>query len=145
MNSLKCYKAFPNLKPWRSAERFCLHGGGSLAEPKSTSIVFSVLEAINLQSSPGKYWIGGKRSESNNNFVWASDDSTVGDAHWAEGFPELGSGCISQTAPDGYMRNYYCGQLNYFICELNENTVFNTPVEGTHNIFNNVFNILHKQ
>ena len=57
--SLKCYKAFTKLKMWNYASRFCENGGGLLAQPKSNISRNIVLEAIHLQESQEKYWIGG--------------------------------------------------------------------------------------
>ena len=89
----KCYKAITELKSWTSALRYCELSGGRLAEPKTTSMVHTVLEAINLQSTPGKYWLGGKEKKQGNKFKWVRANSAVNDDNWADGFPLTGFLC----------------------------------------------------
>ena len=53
------------MKPWKFAKSFCENGGGILAQPKSTSNIQTVLEAINLQAgsqAARKFWLGGQQS-----------------------------------------------------------------------------------
>ena len=59
-----------------------------MAQPKTDSSMHNVLEAINLLSVTGMYWVGGEQS--GNDWVWGDDDSTVGNSHWAPGYPKLG-------------------------------------------------------
>ena len=61
--SSSCLKAFNQEKPWKFAKSFCENGGGILAQPKSTSTIQTVLEAINLQAVGGVFWVGGKERE----------------------------------------------------------------------------------
>ena len=87
----KCYKAFATPRPWRLASRFCQNGGARLVEPKVDSSIQLVLEAIDVQATSGKYWIGGK-SEDGATFTWTGDNSIVNNDNdnWAFGFPISG-------------------------------------------------------
>ena len=35
-----------------------------------------------------------------------------------------GPSCIHTTAPDGYFRHENCNELNYFICEISDGSIF---------------------
>ena len=83
----RCYKAFNQTKPWAYASRFCEQGGGRLAQPKSDSTTFTVLEAINLEGG-GMHWLGGQQS--GEDFLWMGDNSVVDSSNWAPGFPVAG-------------------------------------------------------
>ena len=95
-SSSKCFKVFTDSKPWKFASRFCQNGGGILAQPKTDSIINAVLEAISLQGSIGKYWIGGKETGQFNgqSFIWTGDNTIVpldaSQGNWAIGFPMSG-------------------------------------------------------
>ena len=82
-----CYKAFNQTKPWEYASRFCEQGGGRLAQPKSDSATFTVLEAISLGAG-GLHWLGGQQS--GEDFLWVGDNSVVDSSNWAQGFPVSG-------------------------------------------------------
>ena len=58
--SSTCFKAFNQQKPWSFAKSFCENGGGLLAQPKTSSSIQAVLDAINLQGEGGVYWLGGQ-------------------------------------------------------------------------------------
>ena len=58
--SSACFKAFNQQKPWSFAKSFCENGGGLLAQPKTSSSIQAVLDAINLQGEGGVYWLGGQ-------------------------------------------------------------------------------------
>ena len=60
--SSSCFKAFNQEKPWKFANNFCQKGGGLLAQPKSSSTIKIVLEAINLMAVEGRFWLGGNRN-----------------------------------------------------------------------------------
>ena len=55
-------------------------------EPKVDSSIQLVLEAIDIQATSGKYWIGAK-SEGGASFTWTGDNSMVNNDNWAFGFP----------------------------------------------------------
>ena len=57
-------------------------------EPKVDSSIQLALEAIDIQATSGKYWIGAK-SEGGASFTWIGDSSMVND-NWAFGFPVTG-------------------------------------------------------
>ena len=118
------------------ASTSCQNGGGVLAEHQNNASLYSALEAINLQSSPGEYWIGGKKSDGSSNYIWTSDNSALNNDQWGPGYPlpgfetkyfrkipifiNLGSsltGCVFQSHPDGYLRNGACSDTKDFVCE----------------------------
>ena len=148
-----CYRAFTQLKPWDFASRFCQNGGGILAEPKANSSIQTILETVSMWGAIGEFWIGGKAS--GDTFHWDSDHSMLSNDNWEAGFPltgkltiaiviitlttiliKLGSAasasCIYQTAPDGYFHNAACPEFRYYVCEVDQNTVFSVPAEGLH-------------
>ena len=84
-----CVKAFVTPRPWKFSSRFCAEGGGRLAQPTSNASLQTVLEAINLQSTAGEYWIGATENEGGDSFIWVGDNSIVDIDHWATGFPLL--------------------------------------------------------
>ena len=92
--SSSCFKTFNQEKPWKFAKKFCQNGGGLLAQPKTTSTIQTVLEAINLHAgsqAAGKFWLGGQQSlESLINFLWVGDNSIMDGSNWAPGFPVSG-------------------------------------------------------
>ena len=90
--------------------------------------IINLIEAIQLQATPGEYWVGAKISDNGNGFVWTTDGSAVDDDNWGEGFPDSDSGCVHMTAPDGYRRNKRCEAYNYYVCETNQK--FSTPPNG---------------
>ena len=49
------------------------------------------------------------------------------------------STCIQQSAPDGYFREEDCLQFNPFICEIDQNSSFSEPKEGTRSRYCRVF------
>ena len=98
-----CYKAFKESKPlhidygeddfasppWNVASRYCkLFGNGSLAQPRSNSSTYKILEALNLQAASSDYWIGGKKI--GEKFHWEGDNSTLDTDDWATCFPKQG-------------------------------------------------------
>ena len=83
----KCYKGFNSSSTWMEASTSCQNGGGVLAEHQNNASLYSALEAINLQSSPGEYWIGGKKSDGSSNYIWTSDNSALNNDQWGPGYP----------------------------------------------------------
>ena len=61
-SSSTCLKSFDERKPWIRASRFCQNGGGQLAQPKATSSIQAVLEAVHMMTMDGRFWIGGKET-----------------------------------------------------------------------------------
>ena len=45
------------------AKSFCENGGGNLAQPKTTSTIQAVLEAVNLLGAGGLHWLGGQEAQ----------------------------------------------------------------------------------
>ena len=86
--SSSCVKAYNQMKPWKFAKSFCENGGGILAQPKSTSTIQDVLEAVNLLGEGGLHWLGGQQS--GEEFLWVGDNSVVDSSNWAQGFPVPG-------------------------------------------------------
>ena len=76
------------MKPWNFAKSFCENGGGILAQPKTTSTIQAVLEAVNLLGAGGLHWLGGQQS--GEDFLWVGDNSAVESNNWAQGFPVSG-------------------------------------------------------
>ena len=86
--SSSCLKTFNQEKPWSFAKSFCENGGGALAQPKTTSTIQAVLEAVNLLGAGGLHWLGGQQS--GEDFLWVGDNSVVDTSNWAQGFPVSG-------------------------------------------------------
>ena len=86
--SSSCLKTFNQEKPWSFAKSFCENGGGALAQPKTTSTIQAVLEAVNLLGAGGLHWLGGQQS--GEDFLWVGDNSVVDSSNWAQGFPVSG-------------------------------------------------------
>ena len=61
--SSSCLKTFNREKPWSFAKSFCENGGGALAQPKTTSTIQAVLEAVNLLGEAGLHWLGGQETQ----------------------------------------------------------------------------------
>ena len=103
----KCVRAFSYLKSWAHASAFCKSGGGSLAQPKDNSSFYIMIETINLQQeAKGEFWIGGRRNEDTDGYIWDLDNSTVNADNWAPGYPLPGiNNCLK------YVQNLVPGFL----------------------------------
>ena len=93
MEQTKCFKAFTTSKPWSFASTFCQNGGGLLAQSKTYSSLFTVLEAISLEAASGEFWIGGRHMLGSGiggwpgDYTWTEDNSTLDNSNWAPGYP----------------------------------------------------------
>ena len=91
-----CYRAFLTPRPWKYAARFCENGGGLLAQPKTTSSIYTVLEAIQLQAKAAEYWIGAREFHTGagvggwpDKYIWTQDNSTMENMNWETGYPQV--------------------------------------------------------
>ena len=86
------FKAFSKSKNWTEAALFCEAKQAILAEPNSFSMISGIVEAINLNGIYGETWIGGRKSENEDEFRWthAQDNQTIHTANWALEFPIIG-------------------------------------------------------
>ena len=67
----KCYKAFPDKRPWPHADAFCKKGNGNLAQPMYNSSWFAIIESINIRTeAKGNFWIGSRFSDQG--YIWVN-------------------------------------------------------------------------
>ena len=67
----KCYKAFPDKRPWPHAHAFCKMGNGNLAQPMYNSSWFAIIESINIRTeAKGNFWIGSRFSDQG--YIWVN-------------------------------------------------------------------------
>ena len=66
-----------------------------------------MIETINLQQeAKGEFWIGGRRNEDTDGYIWDLDNSTVNADNWAPGYPLPGiNNCLK------YVQNLVPGFL----------------------------------
>ena len=61
-----------------------------MAQPKTTSTIQAVLEAVTLLGEGGLHWLGGVEWHNGEDFLWIGDYSVVDSSNWAQGFPVAG-------------------------------------------------------
>ena len=79
-----------------------------------------MIEAMNIHEIAGKSWVGGKKNEGEDNFVWNEDESVI--ANWAQDYPSSNSSssCIYQDSTEGFFRNAPCDEIMPYICQKKE-------------------------
>ena len=104
----KCLKAFSNSKNWSEAASFCESKQAILAEPNSFSMISGMVEAINLNGIYGETWIGGRKSEGEDEFRWmhAQNNRSIHTANWALEFPKIGK--ILNSIYFHFTNSMYC-------------------------------------
>ena len=85
----KCVKSFSVKRPWSHASQACQAGGGKLATAKSYNTLQPLIEAMNLQVTSGEFWIGSRKRNDGDDYVW-EDGSSVSIDNWDVGYPETG-------------------------------------------------------
>ena len=129
MEQTKCYKAFTTSKPWSFASTFCQNGGGLLAQSKTYSSLFTVLESISLEAARGEFWIGGRHMLGSGiggwpgDYTWTGDNSTLDNSNWAPGFPThpifsniTASGVTTYIWSPNYPQDYFNNYEQVKIC-----------------------------
>ena len=78
-----------------------------------------MIEAMNIHGIAGKAWVGGKKNEGEDNFVWNEDENVI--ANWAQDNPSSNSStsCIYQDSTEGFFRNTPCDEIMPYICQKN--------------------------
>ena len=79
-----------------------------------------MIEAMNIHGIAGKAWVGGKKNEGEDNFVWNEDENVI--ANWAQDNPSSNSStsCIYQDSTEGFFRNTPCDEIMPYICQKKE-------------------------
>ena len=117
----RCYKGFRQEKTWAEAVASCSEEGGVLAEPTTTTSIYTVIEAMNVHGIGGELgcWVGGRRNDSAGDFHWNVAESNIAMAAWAHDFPSpiSNNSCMHQSSSDGFFRNRECSDRIPYVCQ----------------------------
>ena len=100
-----------------SAKKFCQSKGAILPEPRTESMRNLMRQS---EDFPYYFWLGLTDIANEGQYVWESDNSTVSDFDWKEGFPLGGKdhNCVLRSSTG--WRDLDCSRPCYIFCQKRE-------------------------
>ncbi|GAB6032890.1 Fc fragment of IgE, low affinity II, receptor for (CD23) [Chamberlinius hualienensis] len=110
------YFSYDIVLNWHESFNFCKHIGAKLAYPLNDEESKHILSRLTLFTG---WWLGAQRN-SEENWVWAHDNSTVQFTNWAKGQPRNGDygDCMTWLTFNNKWYNAPCTYKYTFVCQL---------------------------